>query len=301
MNNKNFHKQPLSPRVRRHRRRRRLILGGVAVALAALIVAIVFLVRGCAGGASPSDDSSATPSGGSSTSGETTTQTSAAETTTQAPTTTEVPTTEATTAPTVPAAVDDSYFADACFIGDSRTQGLLLYAGPGNATNFTSKGLNISQVFNSKTVKLDNQEYSVNDALGMRQFGKVYIMLGVNELGWTYPQVFVDQYGDLIDRIKETSPDADIFVQSILPVTAARSAKGDHVNNDRIAEYNAMLKDLCREKGAAYLNVQEAVEDENGCLPADATTDGVHLNKTYCLKWLDYLKTHTDAASYIPE
>ena len=297
MNNKNFHKQPLSPRVRRHRRRRRLILGGIAVALVALIVVIVFLVRGCAGGASPSDDSSATPSGGSSTSGETTTQTSAAETTTQAPTTT----TGATTGPTGSPAVDDSYFEDACFIGDSRTQGLLLFAGPGNATDFTYKGLNISQVFNSQTVELGKQKYTVNDALGMRQFGKVYIMLGVNELGWTYPQVFVDQYGDLIDRIKETSPDADIFVQSILPVTAARSAKGDHVNNDRIAEYNAMLKDLCREKGAAYLNVQEAVEDENGCLPADATTDGVHLNKTYCLKWLDYLKTHTDAASYIPE
>ena len=297
MNNKNFHKQPLSPRVRRHRRQRRLILGGIAVALAALIVAIVFLVRGCAGGASPSDDSSATPSGGSSASGETTTQTSAAETTTQAPTTT----TGATTGPTGSPAVDDSYFEDACFIGDSRTQGLLLFAGPGNATDFTSKGLNISQVFNSQTVELGKQKYTVNDALGMRQFGKVYIMLGVNELGWTYPQVFVDQYGDLIDRIKETSPDADIFVQSILPVSAARSAKGDYVNNDRIAEYNAMLKDLCREKGAAYLNVQEAVEDENGCLPADATTDGVHLNKTYCLKWLDYLKTHTDAASYIPE
>ena len=40
-------------------------------------------------------------------------------------------------------------------------------------------------------------------------------------------------------------------------------------------------------KGAA------AVADSSGYLPAEASTDGVHLNKEYCGKWLDYLKNHT--------
>ena len=37
----------------------------------------------------------------------------------------------------------------------------------------------------------------------------------------------------------------------------------------------------------------KTVSDENGALPADASTDGVHLNKAYCQKWLAYLKNHT--------
>ena len=36
-----------------------------------------------------------------------------------------------------------------------------------------------------------------------------------------------------------------------------------------------------------------AFADESGALPADASNDGVHLNKSYCVQWLDYLKTHT--------
>ena len=33
---------------------------------------------------------------------------------------------------------------------------------------------------------------------------------------------------------------------------------------------------------------------DSGALPEEASTDGVHLNKEYCLKWLDYLKSHTN-------
>ena len=287
---KNFHKPPVSPKVRRHRRKRRLILGGAAVVLIALIVGIVFLIRGCTADSPPESSSPAT------------TTTPPATTTTEpsAPTTTEAPTAPPTTAATESGGVDDSYFDNACFIGDSRTQAFMMYAGPANAADFSSKGLSISKVFSDKTVKLDGQELSVSDALGKKQFGKVYIMLGLNELGWSYPEIFADRCGDLIDRIKETSPDADIFIQSILPVTAAKSERDDYVNNPRILQYNELLKNLCKEKQVAYLNVREAVEDENGCLPDEASSDGVHLNKTYCQKWYDYLKTHTNAADYIP-
>ena len=283
---KNFHKRPLSPKVRRHRRKRRLVLAGIAVLLAVLVVVLVLLIRGCTTGGSGNGSSAATTAS--------TTASTTAATTTAA--------TTGTTAPTTPpdAGVDDSYFDDACFIGDSRTEAFMLYAGPANATYFASKGLSISKVFSDKTVELDGQALSVSDALGKRQFGKVYIMLGLNELGWAYPQIFADRVGDLVDRIQETSPEAQIFVQSILPVTQTKSEGDQYINNPRILQYNELLQELCREKQVAYLNVREAVEDENGCLPDEATSDGVHLNKTYCLKWLDYLKTHTDAAAYVP-
>ena len=41
-----------------------------------------------------------------------------------------------------------------------------------------------------------------------------------------------------------------------------------------------------------YLDISSVIKDENGYLPDDAATDGIHLNKNYCDKWLQYLKTH---------
>lgn len=285
------YKRPVSPRVRRHRRKRRLVLAGLALLLIALIVGIVLLVRSCSKPSPPpeSESSSAASTVGTAAS--------------SAPATTPPATAASTTTPTttpVPEAVSDSWFDDACFIGDSRTEAFMLYAGPENATYFSSKGLSVSKVFSDATVDIDGGKLSVNDALGKRSFGKVYIMLGINELGWSYPDVFAKRYGDLVDRVRETQPDAKIFVQSIFPVSAAKSEREQYINNPRILQYNELLRNMCREKQVAYLNVREAVEDANGCLPDDATSDGVHLNTAYCQKWLEYLKTHTDAAAYIP-
>ena len=50
---------------------------------------------------------------------------------------------------------------------------------------------------------------------------------------------------------------------------------------------------MCKEKGVYYLNVAEAVMDSHRELPAEGSTDGVHLTPSYCKKWLAYLKSHT--------
>ncbi len=295
MKNGNFRKPPISSRVRRHRRKRRLVLAGLALPLIALIAGIVLLVHSC------SKPSPAPESESSSAASSTAEATASSSPTTTLPTT--LPTTAASTASSVssaPTAAADSWFDDACFIGDSRTQGLMLYATPGNAAFFASKGLTVSKVFSDATVDIDGGKLSVNDALGKRSFGKVYIMLGVNELGWSYPDAFAKRYGDLVDRVKETQPNAKIFVQSIFPVSAAKSEREQYINNPRILQYNELLRTMCREKQVAYLNVREAVEDGKGNLPDDASSDGVHLNAAYCRKWRDYLKTHTDAAAYVP-
>ena len=65
------------------------------------------------------------------------------------------------------------------------------------------------------------------------------------------------------------------------------------MNNSRILAYNEAIMELAQEKDCPYLNVAEAVTDENGCLRADWTFDGVHLNTAGCRAWLDYLRTHT--------
>lgn len=189
--------------------------------------------------------------------------------------------------------VADSYFDDAAFIGDSRTQGLQLYTGLPNATFYATQGLMVDTFFSKKFVKAGGGKITILDAMKNQTFKKVYIMLGVNELGWAYEKVFIQKYGEVVDKVKELQPDAKIYVQSILPVTKAKSDGDAIYNNTKISRYNELIEQMCREKGVTYLHVADAVGLDNGALPAGSATDGVHLNREYCYKWLDYLKTHT--------
>ena len=45
-------------------------------------------------------------------------------------------------------------------------------------------------------------------------------------------------------------------------------------------------------KQIQYINLVPELADQNGNLPEEASPDGVHLNREYCLKWLECLKNN---------
>lgn len=191
--------------------------------------------------------------------------------------------------------VDSTYFNDAVFIGDSRTEGLILNTGLNNAIEYTHKGLMVDTVFTKPVINIDGTKVTVMDALKTTQFNKVYIMLGINETGWPYNDVFIHKYGKVIDAVKEINPNAQIYVQQILPVSQKVSSTHSYIKNEKIAEYNALLQEMAKEKRVCFVAAAEAVAGEDGTLPEDAAVDGIHLKKEYCVKWLEYLETHTVA------
>lgn len=190
-------------------------------------------------------------------------------------------------------AVDDSYFADAVFVGDSRTEGLKMYSGLDSSQFFSSVGMDVDKVFTDQVVSLNGQLLTVAQALEQASYSKVYIMLGMNELGWVYESVFADNYVRIIDTIRESHPDATIYVQSILPVSQWKDDSNDIYTNANVVRLQKALVAMCEEKGVNYVNVAEGIQDEQGYLPSEATQDGVHLTPEYCQRWMDYLKTHT--------
>ena len=191
--------------------------------------------------------------------------------------------------------VEEDYFDDAVFIGDSRTEGLLLNTGLSNATFYVHKGLMVDTVFTKPVINKDGKKCSVMDALKTTAFSKVYIMLGINETGWVSSQIFQDKYGEIIDGIREINPEALIYIQGIMPVSNKVSSTHAYVTNPKIDEYNGLLRELAEEKQVYYIDTETAVAGEDGSLPSDAATDGIHLVKEYCGKWLNYLKAHTVA------
>ena len=115
-----------------------------------------------------------------------------------------------------------------------------------------------------------------------------------NELGWPNTQAFCDGYGEIIDAVRERQPEATVYIQSILPVSAEVSAQNiDNTNNQQILKFNEMLKDIAKDKNAVYLDVASVMTDSDGNLPNEAATDGIHPGSKYYQKWADYLKENT--------
>lgn len=195
--------------------------------------------------------------------------------------------------------VTDTYFADAAFLGDSRTEGLKLYSGLAEGSYYHAVGATVESVF-TKAVETEAGKMPLLDAMAGEDFGKIYVMLGVNELGWNGTDIFHDQYALLVDRLREDHPESIIVLQTILPVSAKQEAKETYVNNSRIADYNGVVRQLAAEKDCVYVDIASAVTDETGCLRAEWTSDGVHLNVRGCKVWLEYLRTHSvgDAAAF---
>lgn len=191
------------------------------------------------------------------------------------------------------AAADESYFDDAIFIGDSLTDGLAAYELLPREQVLADTGINPQTILTRECIGEEGAEQTVVEAAADLDPAKIYIMLGSNGVAFLNFDDIIGWYGELIDALQADHPDAEIYVQSILPVTADKHLEQELLTNERITELNGMIAEMAAEKGCFYLNVSEAVADENGCLPDDLSADGMHFGVSTYRVWLDYLLTHT--------
>ena len=194
-------------------------------------------------------------------------------------------------------AVEMDYFSDALFIGDSRTDGLQIYSGIKGATFYCYKGLNIFDMSKRQVVEMNGGKYTVVEALQRGpQYKKIYISLGINELGYPGTDSFYKAFKSFLEEVKAAQPDAVIYLQNLVPVNpeiCAQKKQPSYVNNDRVADFNSVFPKLAEECQVALVDVKSALSDANGILPAEATVDGVHYTKAWYQKWLEYLMCHT--------
>ncbi len=187
--------------------------------------------------------------------------------------------------------VDDDYFCDALFIGDSRTVGLSEYceALDERATFYSKVSLTIFTVMNKEFVKVDDGKISVDTALQNNKFNKIYIMLGLNEIGTGDTEYFRSAYEEVINRIVELQPDAIIYIQGIMHVTEDKSKGDKNFNNEKINARNEAIAQLADQKRIFYIDMNEAVDDENGNLDSSLSFDGVHLKASSYERWHEFL------------
>ena len=191
--------------------------------------------------------------------------------------------------------VTEDYFDDALFIGDSRTVGLMEYAGlEEHASFYASTGLTVYKLFDAKiaVVKEGEEPVTIEEALSEKQFAKIYLMVGINEMGTGTVESFLEAYGKAVEHLRELQPDAVIYIQAILRVSAERSSQGDYITNEGIDERNQGLSLLADNETVFYLDVNPLISDEDGGLNREYTFDGVHLKAKYIAIWKEFLLEH---------
>ena len=202
----------------------------------------------------------------------------------------ETETTEVTVPPSeLPVPVENTYFDDTLFIGDSRMCGLRDFARMGGGDYFCDVGMTVFNLWERSATDYGYGTMELKDLLGLIPYGKIYVALGINEAGFPMKN-FVAEYEALIRKLQQMQPDAIIILQSVMAVTEEYAGGRSYFAPSYLAQMNEFIASLADDETVFYLDVNEAVTDENGYLLKELTLDGCHLLAKQVPVWADWLK-----------
>lgn len=192
--------------------------------------------------------------------------------------------------------VEDSYFVDALFVGDSRTVGLYEYGGMADTASFLARESTTIYDLFDENEKMDYAargkkatERTFKGLLSKTDFGKIYLSVGVNELGVPDTKDFYEEYRKVIRRINKLQPDAIIYIQGIMHVSKDKSSSDPVYNNTAIVQRNQAIATLANGRNIFYIDMNTDLCDEDGNLKKELTGDGIHLKASACELWHKFL------------
>ena len=213
------------------------------------------------------------------------------------------PTSEPTPEPTPEPSPDMSllpsdWFNDAVFLGDSVSMTLDAYNDTsgdlGEPLFLCTRSFSVRNAINTyMTVWFRGQEWDALNVIPQTGGKKLFIMLGINDIGGGLDQSMAD-WEVLLGGIRARDHRITIFVQSLLPMF--KDSESPLLNNKIIDEYNQRLKALCVRTGCIYVDVAGYFKDEDGSMRQELTGDYyVHPNNDGAALWAALLR---DPANY---
>ncbi len=170
------------------------------------------------------------------------------------------------------------------FIGDSRTVGLEYYAEIGGADFFASTGMNVFRVLTDVLFVENYGDATLERLLSDVHYEKIYIMLGINEIG--YDHTFVaNKFGEIISRIRALQPDAVIYIEANLRIVKSRSDSDPVYNNAQMNDLNERMASFADGDRIRYIDVNPLYDDGTGALDSAYTFDDFHLQSQYYPQW----------------
>lgn len=135
---------------------------------------------------------------------------------------------------------------------------------------------------------------------------KIFLMVGINSLGDNTrdPQKVLTiggQYRQVLARIREQTPETQVYVQSVLPVHNVLWAKSRllekkgkiTVDSDDVTRLNRELEALAKEFGYRYIDLYSLFV-KNLQLNPQYSNDGLHLNGAGYLVWKQAIQQYVN-------
>ncbi len=162
---------------------------------------------------------------------------------------------------------------DVCFFGDSITRGAKFqdYFKDKRICNLGITGDTISGMTGR------------TDMVASVHPKKVFVMAGINDLiSGKNPEQCVENYRFLLQGLQKDVPEAEIYVQSVLPINPEKYGK--KIDLLRIVRFNDMLSAMSNECNVVFIDVYSEYE-KNDKMPEELTVDGIHLRENAYEYW----------------
>lgn len=181
---------------------------------------------------------------------------------------------------------------ESLFIGDSRTVGLANHASIEDANYFATVGMSVYNVWERRVSIPQIGKVTLAELLNCRKYDVIYIMLGINELGYAFHKT-IDHYETLVNSVKSYQPNAVVILMANIHVTSERSETDKYINNPSIDRFNEATSQLADHKTVFYLDANNLFDDPDGNMAAEKSADSAHLKAEYCAEWGDWLVIET--------
>lgn len=181
------------------------------------------------------------------------------------------------------------------FLGDSTTYGLGHYGVVDKNQVWTPPSGTLTLSFWSVAAILypdTGSEVLIPEAVEAKKPEYMLITLGVNGVSFMEEEYFKEEYTNLVNAVKEKSPDTKIILNSIYPVAMSYKYIRD-ISNEKITAANEWIKKVAEDTGVKYLDSASVLVGQNGFLPENLQNgDGLHLTEESFNLVIDYLRTH---------
>ncbi|AIQ17551.1 hypothetical protein H70357_13425 [Paenibacillus sp. FSL H7-0357] len=145
----------------------------------------------------------------------------------------------------------------------------------------------------------------MNECIFELEPSKIFINIGSNDIGGGLDnekkEILLENYKEILLRIKEILPTCEVYVMAYYPVNAkgnfgldseSQSNMFASRNNTNILSINEEVKELAMKLGLNFINVNEGLTDEEGNLRAEYTVEGVHMWPNAYSVILENMKKH---------
>jgi lysophospholipase L1-like esterase len=120
---------------------------------------------------------------------------------------------------------------------------------------------------------------------------QIFLMIGTNDLCYNRPiPDIIANYRKILNRFHDELPDTEVYVQSVLPFNDQLFPARKLRTNENIVKLNGEIRKLAGEFGLTYIDLTPALAGADGRLPAEYTSDGLHLSRAAYYVWRDQIK-----------